>query len=69
MAWKGRGALWPLIGLVILTSGCSAFRGPREPMSTAVYFSPDGGGTDAIVREINRAQHRIWVQAYGFSAT
>ena len=37
-------------------------------MSTAVYFSPDGGSTEAIIREINRAQHRIWVQAYGFTS-
>jgi phosphatidylserine/phosphatidylglycerophosphate/cardiolipin synthase-like enzyme len=43
-------------------------RGPLEPMGTAVYFSPNGGSTEAIVREINRAQHRIWVQAYSFTS-
>lgn len=68
MEWKVRDALWSLVGLFILMSGCSAFRGPLEPMSTAVYFSPDGGGTEAIVREINRAQQRIWVQAYSFTS-
>lgn len=68
MGWKGCSAFWPVLGLFIVTSGCGAFRGPLEPMSTAVYFSPDGGGTEAIVREINRAQFRIWVQAYGFTS-
>ena len=59
---------WLVIGIMGLLTGCSALRGPLEPMSTAVYFSPDGGGTEAIVREINRAQHRIWVQAYSFTS-
>jgi phosphatidylserine/phosphatidylglycerophosphate/cardiolipin synthase-like enzyme len=68
MGRKVRGVLWPLVGFLFLVSGCSAFRGPLEPMGTAVYFSPDGGSTEAIVREINRAQYRIWVQAYGFTS-
>jgi phosphatidylserine/phosphatidylglycerophosphate/cardiolipin synthase-like enzyme len=33
-----------------------------------VYFSPHGGCTDAIIRELNRAQSSILVQAYSFTA-
>ena len=32
------------------------------------YFSPHGGCTDAIVAEIERAQHEIMVQAYSFTS-
>jgi phosphatidylserine/phosphatidylglycerophosphate/cardiolipin synthase-like enzyme len=35
---------------------------------TTVYFSPNGGVTDAIVRELGRAQHSIMVQAYSFTS-
>ena len=67
-AHDGYGGFWLTIGVISLVTGCSAVRGPLEPMSTAVYFSPNGGSTEAIVREINRAQHRIWVQAYSFTS-
>lgn len=33
-----------------------------------VYFSPNGGATDAVVGEINRAQRKVLVQAYTFSS-
>jgi phosphatidylserine/phosphatidylglycerophosphate/cardiolipin synthase-like enzyme len=33
-----------------------------------VYFSPNGGATDAVVREINNAQHEILIQAYSFTS-
>lgn len=34
----------------------------------AVYFSPNGGATDAVVREINAATQQILVQAYSFTS-
>ncbi|MBF0467105.1 MAG: phospholipase D family protein [Nitrospirae bacterium] len=34
----------------------------------AVYFSPNGGCTDAIVNEINNAKAEILVQAYSFTS-
>jgi phosphatidylserine/phosphatidylglycerophosphate/cardiolipin synthase-like enzyme len=39
-------------------------------LSTAadVYFSPNGGATDAVVREVNNAQHEILIQAYSFTS-
>jgi len=35
---------------------------------TRVYFSPNGGCTDAIVQEINRAQKSIDVMMYAFTS-
>src|ERR1041385_3825319 len=35
----------------------------------AVFFSPDGGCTDAIVTQLNAAKHTIDVQAYSFTST
>lgn len=67
-AHDGCGGFWLTMVVISLVTGCSAVRGPLEPMSTAVYFSPNGGSTEAIIREINRAQHRIWVQAYSFTS-
>jgi phosphatidylserine/phosphatidylglycerophosphate/cardiolipin synthase-like enzyme len=34
-----------------------------------VYFSPNGGCTDAIVKEIGNAKSEILVQAYNFTST
>jgi len=33
-----------------------------------VYFSPNGGVTDAVVREINAAKSKILIQAYSFTS-
>ncbi len=42
---------------------------PNPPCaSIEAYFSPDGGITDAIVREIRNAQYNIHVQAYSFTS-
>jgi phosphatidylserine/phosphatidylglycerophosphate/cardiolipin synthase-like enzyme len=35
---------------------------------TEVYFSPNEGATDAIVRELDRARSEILVQAYSFTS-
>jgi phosphatidylserine/phosphatidylglycerophosphate/cardiolipin synthase-like enzyme len=34
-----------------------------------VYFSPKGGCTDAVIRELNKAKSTILVQAYSFTST
>ena len=36
--------------------------------NSEVYFSPDGGATDAVVRELSRAQRSVRVQAYSFTS-
>jgi phosphatidylserine/phosphatidylglycerophosphate/cardiolipin synthase-like enzyme len=38
------------------------------PPSVEVHFSPKGGCTDAILKEINGARHEVLVQAYSFSS-
>ena len=38
------------------------------PPSVDVFFSPKGGCTEAVVREINSARHEVLVQAYSFSS-
>jgi len=41
----------------------------RATGSIDVYFSPKGGATEAIVREIHSAKSEILVQAYSFTST
>jgi phosphatidylserine/phosphatidylglycerophosphate/cardiolipin synthase-like enzyme len=36
---------------------------------TQVYFNPNGGCTDAMVKEISNAKSEILVQAYSFNST
>jgi len=69
MDYRRHVSLWLLVGMLSLFTGCGVVRRGLVPADTAVYFSPDGGGTEAIVRAINYAQHRIWVQAYSFTST
>ena len=38
------------------------------PARAAVYFSPSGGVTDAVVQEINAATQQLLVQAYSFTS-
>ena len=40
----------------------------EKPMGWEVYFSPNGGCTDAIVRELDKAQSTVLVQAYSFTS-
>jgi len=39
-----------------------------KPPSWSVYFSPHGGCTDAIIKELNGAKSTILVQAYSFTS-
>lgn len=39
----------------------------EKPSGLEVYFSPHGGCTDAIVRELNQAKNTVLVQAYSFT--
>jgi phosphatidylserine/phosphatidylglycerophosphate/cardiolipin synthase-like enzyme len=40
----------------------------EKPPTLEVYFSPHGGCTDAIIRELNKANNTILVQAYSFTS-
>jgi len=39
-----------------------------KPPAWSVYFSPHGGCTDAIIKELNIAKSTILVQAYSFTS-
>jgi phosphatidylserine/phosphatidylglycerophosphate/cardiolipin synthase-like enzyme len=42
---------------------------PQEkPPTWEVYFSPHGGCTDVVVRELNKAKTTVLVQAYSFTS-
>jgi phosphatidylserine/phosphatidylglycerophosphate/cardiolipin synthase-like enzyme len=51
----------PLILLIILAQSALA-------QQIEVYFSPRGGCTEAVVKEINAAESTILVQAYSFTS-
>ena len=40
----------------------------ETPPNWQVYFSPHGGCTDAIIRELNKAKSTVLVQAYTFTS-
>lgn len=43
-------------------------RTPQYGAAIRAYFSPNGGCTDAIVRELQQAQRQIYIQAYSFTS-
>jgi phosphatidylserine/phosphatidylglycerophosphate/cardiolipin synthase-like enzyme len=51
-----------------LVAGCQP-PGIATLPAIEVYFSPQGGCTDAIIREIESARSTILVQAYSFTST
>ena len=62
---RSHGVLCLGVGLLILLVRI-ALAADAPPARIAVYFSPRGGATDAIVQEIHAATHQIVVQAYSF---
>lgn len=42
--------------------------GPYHPESAYVWFSPNGGATDACVTTLNGAKRTVYVQAYSFTS-
>ncbi len=55
---------------VVIVCGYSTAQAIDVPVNTTahVYFSPDGGGTTAIVKAIENAKSEILVQAYSFTS-
>jgi phosphatidylserine/phosphatidylglycerophosphate/cardiolipin synthase-like enzyme len=63
--------LLPLILLLLLfLPSCQAQEPPKAKTTFPidVYFSPKGGCTEAVVKELNAAQTSILVQAYSFTS-
>jgi phosphatidylserine/phosphatidylglycerophosphate/cardiolipin synthase-like enzyme len=63
----------PAFFLFLLLIGCAAPATPPPtpqppPMTLAVYFSPQGGATEAIVKELDQAKNQILMQAYSFTS-
>ena len=55
------------LALVLAVSALYTRAASNTPTGS-VYFSPHGGCTDAVVRELDRAQSRVLVQAYSFTS-
>jgi phosphatidylserine/phosphatidylglycerophosphate/cardiolipin synthase-like enzyme len=67
MAYRFRLSLALSVGLLSLLTPF-ALAADFTTARVAVYFSPSGGATDAVVREINAAKQQILVQAYSFTS-
>ena len=62
---------WASLALGLGLLGCLTGLAPAAdgtPARVAVYFSPRGGATEAVIREVNAATHQILVQAYSFTS-
>jgi phosphatidylserine/phosphatidylglycerophosphate/cardiolipin synthase-like enzyme len=62
-----------MMGLILLAffAPCSNSHAVELTLNNTpvqVYFSPNGGATDAIVKEIGKAKSEILVQAYSFTS-
>lgn len=55
-----------LIVIPLLLAGCKPAAAQSTP-PMEVFFSPKGGCTEAIVKEIGGATKSVYVQAYGFT--
>ena len=57
-----------LLLILLFVSFAIALQGQEKP-SWSVYFSPKGGCTEAVVKELEKAKSSILVQAYSFTST
>ena len=62
------GCLWMVLFFCILNAGAPDAGTIPATGSAEVFFSPDGGTTAAIVREIDAAKSEVLVQAYSFTS-
>jgi phosphatidylserine/phosphatidylglycerophosphate/cardiolipin synthase-like enzyme len=61
--------LFVIFAIILFLTSPPPITLPQEtPPTWQVYFSPHGGCTDAIVKELNKAQSTILVQAYSFTS-
>ena len=60
-----------IVLFLVLLFGCSNVQAVELTLKNTpaqIYFSPHGGCTDAIVKEISKAKSEILVQAYSFTS-
>lgn len=55
------------LSILFFVAGYSYFL-CQKPKTIDVYFSPKGGCTEAIIKNINKAKKTIQVQAYSFTS-
>jgi phosphatidylserine/phosphatidylglycerophosphate/cardiolipin synthase-like enzyme len=60
--------MWVLFSVLLTLGSSQALAVESTTARVAVYFSPQGGATDAIVQAIGAAQTQILVQAYSFTS-
>ena len=63
--WVGTAAAVALLGVPL---NCARAGEQSYPARVAVHFSPGGGCTDAIVREIRGARREVLVQAFSLTS-
>ena len=61
------------LAVLIFLAFCCVFPAAATPEPSAgpsirLYFSPNGGGTEAIISEIRHARSEVLVQAYSFTS-
>jgi phosphatidylserine/phosphatidylglycerophosphate/cardiolipin synthase-like enzyme len=61
-------AIFTVILLMVLSPPTTIPQEHSPACNWEVYFSPHGGATDAIVRELNKAKSTVLVQAYSFTS-
>ena len=57
-----------LLLLVLLVPSCQAQDTSQALPPIEVFFSPKGGCTEAVVKELNAAKETVLVQAYSFTS-
>lgn len=58
-----------IFSVLYLTTLSAVAEGIPFTGATEVFFSPKGGATEAITREIGKARQEVLVQAYSFTST
>ncbi len=68
MRCKANCWLWMALFFCVLNAGAPDAGMIPSTGSAEVFFSPNGGATEAIVREIEAAKSEVLVQAYSFTS-
>lgn len=62
-------AYFLIVCVVCSYPSTSVFASSANAPTIEVYFSPNGGATGAIIRELNNAKKEVLVQAYSLTST
>jgi phosphatidylserine/phosphatidylglycerophosphate/cardiolipin synthase-like enzyme len=68
MRWKILSTVLLAIGFLALAAPIQSQERPSPCPSWAVYFSPNGHCTQAIIQELDKAKTSILMQAYSFTS-